>query len=219
MQLKFLSILLKTCLFTLQLKLIAPKFITSGWRTSTFEQFISDYFAFTLNPNKSSSNLGTSTSIPASRTDVGTDPSAGCWVTIPCSDQVLESLSHSRGTLIPNVTPLSQALEYFTVQLQVPKCCGSQVGINSWELRVRLHFIGGRAITAEDLSRSASAQAALMWWSDTATHHFYYLLNIWNANWWKRFYCLEMLLLGGVHFDYYEKIQFSAFFSDTPCSV
>lgn len=77
MQLKFLSILLKTCLFTLQLKLIAPKFITSGWRTSTFEQFISDYFAFTLNPNKPSSNLGTSTSIPASRTDVGTDPSAG----------------------------------------------------------------------------------------------------------------------------------------------
>lgn len=53
---------------------------------------------------------------------------------------------------------------------------------------------------------------------DIATHHFYYLLNIWNANWWKHFYCLEMLLLGGVHFDYYEKMQCFAF-SDTQCSV
>lgn len=57
----------KTCLFTLQLKLIAPKFITSEWRIASFEQFISDYSAFTLNPNKPPANVGTSTSIQLPR--------------------------------------------------------------------------------------------------------------------------------------------------------
>lgn len=104
------------------------------------------------------------------------------------------------------------------MQLHVPNWCGSQVGINSWELCVAALYCG-RGIRVKDLSRSASAWGAWLWWSDTATHHFYYLLNAWNANWWKHFCCLEMLLLGGVHFDYYEKIQFSAFFSDTQCSV
>lgn len=185
---------------------------------SSFKQFISDYSAFTLNPNKPSANLVTFTSIPGAKIDVWTDPSMVCWVTIPCSEQGLESLSHSRRMLIQNVTPLSQALEYFTVQLHVPNWCGSQVGINSWELCVAALYCG-RGIRVKDLSRSASAWGAWLWWSDTATHHFYYLLNAWNANWWKHFCCLEMLLLGGVHFDYYEKIQFSAFFSDTQCSV
>lgn len=145
-----------TCLFTLQLKLITPKFVTGEWRISTFEQFISDYSAFTLNPNKPHANLDTSTPIPAARIDVMTDPSMGCWVTIPCSEQGLQSLSHSRGMLIQNVTPLAEALGYFTVQLQVPNWCGSQVGVNSQELRVPALYCG-RGITAEDLSRSASA--------------------------------------------------------------
>lgn len=110
----------------------------------------------TLNPNKPHANLDTSTPIPAARIDVMTDPSMGCWVTIACSEQGLQSLSHSRGMLIQNVTPLAEALEYFTVQLQVPNWCGSQVGVNSQELRVPALYCG-RGITAEDLSRSASA--------------------------------------------------------------
>lgn len=146
----------KTCLFTLQLKLIAPKFVTREWRISTFEQFISDYSAFTLNPNKPPANLDTSTSIPAAKIDARTHPSMGCWVTIPCSEQGLESLSHSRGMLIQNVTPPAQALEYFTVQLQVPNWCGSHVGVNSQELCVPALYCG-KGITAENLSRSASA--------------------------------------------------------------
>lgn len=59
MKLKFFSMQSKTCLFTLQLKLIAPKFIISERRISTFKQLISDYSALTLNPKKALANVGT----------------------------------------------------------------------------------------------------------------------------------------------------------------
>lgn len=52
----------------------SKKFIIGEWRISTFKPFLSDYSAFTLNPKKPPANLGSSTSIPAASTDVGTDP-------------------------------------------------------------------------------------------------------------------------------------------------